>query len=77
MKTGKCKVELAITLNTGDFNNIKAVVGFEETYDFNDDSTGEIQRDEKYEELLEVCSDKLDEAVLTAVKKIKAIKNGK
>lgn len=73
MKTGKCKVELAITVNTGNFSSIKATVGFEESYDFNDDSTGEVQRDEKYEELLGVCNDKLDEAVLIAVKKVKAI----
>jgi hypothetical protein len=75
---GKCKVELAITLNTGDFNNVKATVGFEEEYHWVD-NPGKLQeaRDEKFQELLDVCNDKLDEAVLTAVKKIKAIKNGK
>lgn len=69
---GKCKVELAITLNTGDFNNVKATVGFEETYTDDDEKVD--HRDKKFQELLEVCNDKLDDAVLTAVKKIKQIK---
>ena len=72
---GKCKVELAITLNTGDFNNVKATVGFEEGY--GGELPSKEDRDAKFQELLDVCNDKLDEAVLVAVKKIKSIKNGK
>jgi hypothetical protein len=72
---GKCKVELAITLNTGDFNNVKALVSFEEGY--GGELPSKEDREAKFEELLEVCNDKLDEAVLVAVKKIKSIKNGK
>ena len=72
---GKCKVELAITLNTGDFNNVKASVSFEEGY--GGELPSKEDREAKFEELLEVCNDKLDEAVLVAVKKIKSIKNGK
>ncbi len=65
--TSKCKVELAVTINTGDFSSVKATVGFEEAYI-------EGGRDTKFNELLEVCNDKLDEAVLSAIKKIKLYK---
>ena len=63
---GKCKVELAITVNTGNFSSIKATVGFEEEYPFKG-------REAKFQELLEVCNDKLDEAILAGIRKNKAL----
>lgn len=66
--TLKCKVELAVTMNTGDYSSVKATVGFEEDYI-------EGERDAKFNELLEVCNDKLDEAALSAIKKVKLYKN--
>lgn len=68
------KVELAITINTGNYSSIKATVGYEEGYD-GMGSPKEISdaREAKFQELLEVCNDKLDEAVLVGIRKIKAI----
>jgi len=71
---GKCHVELNITINTGNFSSVRAQVGFEESYGGELVSgTNEEARETKFQELLEVCNDKLDEAVLTAVRKIKVL----
>lgn len=56
---GKCKVEVGITLNMGNFNSIKSTVSFEETYT----GEGEDTREAKFNELLEVCNEKVDTAV--------------
>jgi hypothetical protein len=71
---GKCKVELSITVPTGmanGFSSIKATVGFEEGY--GGELPSKEDRETKFQELLEVCNDKLDEAVLASVKKSKAL----
>jgi hypothetical protein len=72
---GKCHVELSATVNLGNFQSVKATVGFEEEY------TGIVgdTKDDKFKLLLEVCSDKLDEAVLTEVNRIQQLtgKKGK
>lgn len=68
---GKCHVELSITIATGNYNSIKAQVGFEEGYGGELPSAAD--RDAKFQELLDVCNDKLDEAVLTAIRKVKVI----
>lgn len=60
----KVKVELSATVNLGNFQSVKVTVGFEEDA---------ANRDEKFNELLEICSDKLDDAILAGANKIKAI----
>lgn len=75
-KMATVKVELSITLNTGNFSSIKATTGFEEGFEAIG-SPEEISkaREAKFQELLEVCNDKLDEAVLAGIRKIKTINN--
>lgn len=79
---GTCKVELGITLNVNNSGNfVKATVSFDEDYYYysgeEDNSTNildmETARNDKFQELLEVVNDKLDEAVLAGVHKIKQL----
>ena len=71
---GKCHVELDITVNTGNYSSVKAHVGFEESYGGElSPGTNEEQRDAKFAELLAVCDEKLDDAVLAAIRKINSI----
>jgi hypothetical protein len=75
---GKCHIELSATVNIGNFQSVKATVGFEEDYSVMTDSplpnlTLEEARKQKFDELLEVCTDKLDDAVLTEVNRIQAL----
>lgn len=58
-KSGKCRVEVGITLNMGNYNSIKSTVSFEETYTGEGDDT----REAKFNELLDVCNEKVDIAV--------------
>lgn len=65
-------VELSATVNIGNFQSVKATVGFEEDYPQTAEFT-EQTRSAKFEELLAVCADKLDDAVLTEVHRIQAL----
>jgi hypothetical protein len=72
---GKCHVELDITVNTGNYSSVKAHVGFEESYEDSPrgSSFSKEARDAKFAELLAVCDEKLDDAVLAAIRKINSI----
>ena len=63
---GKCHVELSATVNIGNFQSVKATVGFEEEYDAR-------EREAKFQELLAVCTENLDNAVLTEVHRIQSL----
>ena len=72
---GKCHVELDITVNTGNYSSVKAHVGFEESYEEDPERPAltPALRDQKFNQLLAVCDEKLDDAVLTAIRKINSI----
>lgn len=70
-KNGKGRVEVGITLNMGNFSSIKAHVAFEEDYT----GIGEDTREAKFDELLSVATEKLDEVSSGAVKHFKLIRD--
>lgn len=70
---GKCHVELSATVNIGNFQSVKATVGYEEEYTSDETITDAACRESKFEELLKICSENLDDAVLTEVHKIQAL----
>lgn len=69
---GKCRVELSATVNLGNFQSVKATVGFEEDYPQTAEFT-EGNRNHLFNELLAVCEEKLDKAILTEVARIQAL----
>jgi hypothetical protein len=68
---GKGRVEVGVTLNMGNFSSIKTSVSFEETYT----GIGEDTREAKFEELLLIATEKLDEVSSGAVKHFKIIRD--
>ena len=56
------------------FSSIKANVAFEESYGGElTPGTNEEVREAKFEELLDVCNDKLDAAILAGIRKVKIL----
>lgn len=76
---GRVKVELSATINLGNFQSVKGTVGFEEEYiiSTNDPTELEKARDDKFKMLLEVCEEKLDEAILKEVHRIQQLTSKK